>query len=1032
MSVAIFKGKLVKFLAKAGILVPARPDGDRSLTPVAGETAFNTTANKLEVYNGTAWEQLEAGGGGSGNGLVHPTTGSTYESGTANPLMDTGTALNNTGIGVNALNSVAFGSDNTAVGTSAGDALTSGSNNNFFGVSSGRAVTNGIHNNYYGFQSGYNTTTAEYNIGIGSSSLFNITSLPATANVAIGDSTLFRVVSGINNVAIGSTSGFNYNANSSNNTILNAFGPASATTRSGTVLIGRDSSGTSAAASADNEFALGTASHTYLLPGRVGTVVEIGPNGASAGQTGTVRLFELAANGTNYIGVRAPDTIAANINLTLPATVGSANQVLTTDGTSGVLSWATPSATVTGPIYSRSATGTATKIYAKTASDAVVTRAISTWSTPSYWSTASNANSVCWSPELGIFVSVGSQGTLIRASTSNDGVTWTNRTTPESNTFNSVCWSPALGIFCAVASTGANRVMTSPDGINWIARFAGNSAWRSVTWSPELGLFAAVAATTGATIYSLDGITWVAGTGTSGSFQYFSIAWSPELSLFVALGPGSVATSSNGTSWTETAVASLTATTNACVCWSPDLSLFVAVTDSSGVFATSTNGTTWTVRTSPASGNQWVCVTWSPEFGVFCASAITGTGTRIATSVDGINWTLRTYPTDNQWRSICWSPELGIFCAVSSTAAITNGAMVSRDVGVYRERKVVPKYFYRASQSSEAVKVVKTWARRTSTEMNANGWRSICWSPELSIFVAVGDGANTTYVATSPNGLEWTARTPSIAASVFTSVCWSAELNLFVAVATVTNVNAIMTSPDGITWTTRTQTTATPLQAVTWSPELGLFVAVGSNKIISSSDGTTWTDRTSPASRTWRSIVWSSETGQFCAVSGVSAGNNTTIMTSSNGTSWTIRNSIDTNGLQEVRWSPERGVFIATTNNTASNHFAISYDGVTWSAVSVAGLTTLSIDGAALWCAELSVFIATAYASIYISVDGVSWTLTNSLNTGFTINWDKKVWSPELGQFVLLSSNGAANPVFISRKSNILSEILNLRPSRLY
>jgi hypothetical protein len=574
--------------------------------------------------------------------------------------------------------------------------------------------------------------------------------------------------------------------------------------------------------------------------------------------------------------------------------------------------------------------------------------------------------------------------------------------------------------------------MTSPDGINWIARFAGNSAWRSVTWSPELGLFAAVAATTGATIYSTDGITWTAGTGTSGSFQYFSIAWSPELGLFVALGPGAVATSSNGTSWTETAVASLTATTNACVCCSPDLSLFVAVTDSSGVFATSTNGTTWIVRTSPASGNQWACVTWSPEFGVFCASAITGTGTRLATSVDGINWTLRTNPVDNAWRSICWSPELGIFCAVSSTGAINNGAMVSRDVGVYKERKVIPKYFFRASQSSEAVKVVKTWARRTSTAMNANGWRSICWSPELSIFVAVGDGANTTYVATSPNGLDWTARTPSIAASVFTSVCWSAELNLFVAVATVTNVNAIMTSPDGITWTTRTQTTATALNAVCWSPELGLFVALGNNKIISSSDGTTWTDRTSPASRIWRSIVWSSETGQFCAVSGVSAGNNTTIMTSSNGTSWTIRNSIDTNGLQEVIWSPERGVFIATTNNTASNHFAISYDGVTWSAVSVAGLTTLSIDGAALWCAELSVFIATAYASIYISVDGVSWTLTNSLNTGLTINWDKKAWSPELGQFVLLSSNGAVNPVFISRKCNILHEILNLRPSRLY
>lgn len=63
-SVAIFKGKLVKFLAKAGILVPARGDADRSLLPSAGEMAFNTDASKLEVYNGTGWDQLSSSGGG--------------------------------------------------------------------------------------------------------------------------------------------------------------------------------------------------------------------------------------------------------------------------------------------------------------------------------------------------------------------------------------------------------------------------------------------------------------------------------------------------------------------------------------------------------------------------------------------------------------------------------------------------------------------------------------------------------------------------------------------------------------------------------------------------------------------------------------------------------------------------------------------------------------------------------------------------------------------------------------------------------
>jgi len=60
MSVAIFKGKLVKFLAKAGLLVPTRTTLDRSASPTTGETAFNTDSNSLEVYNGSSWGSVEA------------------------------------------------------------------------------------------------------------------------------------------------------------------------------------------------------------------------------------------------------------------------------------------------------------------------------------------------------------------------------------------------------------------------------------------------------------------------------------------------------------------------------------------------------------------------------------------------------------------------------------------------------------------------------------------------------------------------------------------------------------------------------------------------------------------------------------------------------------------------------------------------------------------------------------------------------------------------------------------------------------
>jgi len=55
---------------------------------------------------------------------------------------------------------------------------------------------------------------------------------------------------------------------------------------------------------------------------------------------GQIRLYEVTTNGTNYIGFQAPDSLASNLLFELPATDGTAGQVLSTDG-AGILSWAT-------------------------------------------------------------------------------------------------------------------------------------------------------------------------------------------------------------------------------------------------------------------------------------------------------------------------------------------------------------------------------------------------------------------------------------------------------------------------------------------------------------------------------------------------------------------------------------------------------------------------------------------------------------------------------------------------------------------
>lgn len=64
----------------------------------------------------------------------------------------------------------------------------------------------------------------------------------------------------------------------------------------------------------------------------------LNPYGTATGNTTEIRFAELAANGTNYVGFKSPDSLAGNVIWTLPIADGTNNQVLSTDG-SGHLMW---------------------------------------------------------------------------------------------------------------------------------------------------------------------------------------------------------------------------------------------------------------------------------------------------------------------------------------------------------------------------------------------------------------------------------------------------------------------------------------------------------------------------------------------------------------------------------------------------------------------------------------------------------------------------------------------------------------------
>jgi hypothetical protein len=69
-----------------------------------------------------------------------------------------------------------------------------------------------------------------------------------------------------------------------------------------------------------------------------------------------------------------------------------------------------------------------------------------------------------------------------------NGITWTARTLPSSDTWASVTYGN--GVFVAVANLSTTAA-TSPDGITWTAQTIPNGLWWSVTYGN--GVFVAIA-----------------------------------------------------------------------------------------------------------------------------------------------------------------------------------------------------------------------------------------------------------------------------------------------------------------------------------------------------------------------------------------------------------------------------------------------------------------------------------------------------------------------------------------------------------
>ena len=160
----------------------------------------------------------------------------------------------------------------------------------------------------------------------------------------------------------------------------------------------------------------------------------------------------------------------------------------------------------------------------------------------------------------------------------------------------------------------------------------------------------------------------------------------------------------------------------------------------------------------------------------------------------------------------------------------------------------------------------------------ANNWNCVCWSPELSLFVALAGGNG---VRTSTDGMNWSYSTGGAGHSgqLWIDLCWSPELSLFVAIsATVGYTHHIQTSSDGFTWYGGSSSVPNYYwTTVNWSADVGVFIVLGYRTVhtMVSSDGINWSlDSDVPsalgtgilAEAEYKCVLWNPYYSNFVAI----------------------------------------------------------------------------------------------------------------------------------------------------------------------
>jgi hypothetical protein len=297
---------------------PSLPTGTTGVTQAAGNnsTALATTAF---VTSAVASSGLPSQTGNAGKFLTTDGTAASWASSAGVPYTGATSAVN--------LGAYDLTVNGLTVGKGKKDAGTAYQYNTALGVSALNSFTGGTKNTALGYNALSSVTSTDQNIAIGAYAMGS-TSSYFQQSVAVGNQTM-QYNAGSFNTAVGSNA-------------------ATSSTLSGTYLVAVGAVSLNSNTSGSNNTAVGSYALNNNTTGSNNTALGQGADVLSSGLTNATAIgynAKVATNNTIQLGnssitnVKTSGTITAGA-VTYPNTDGTANQVLTTNG-SGTASWTT-------------------------------------------------------------------------------------------------------------------------------------------------------------------------------------------------------------------------------------------------------------------------------------------------------------------------------------------------------------------------------------------------------------------------------------------------------------------------------------------------------------------------------------------------------------------------------------------------------------------------------------------------------------------------------------------------------------------